>query len=71
MGEGIGGNWTSEEDKAVHYEKQPSRSQASLDSEIGGFLLTNRILTSRIEIAYSTNLQTQKLITCSRSQEIK
>lgn len=52
-------------------KKQPSRNQASLDSAVGGLLLTNRILTSGIEITYSTNLQTQELMACLRSQEMR
>lgn len=71
MGEAVGGNRTLEDDKAVHPEKQPSRSQASLDSAVEGLLLTNRILPSRIEITHSTNLQTQELMTCLRSQEMR
>lgn len=61
MGEAVEANWTSEEDKAVHHEKQPSRNQASLGSAAGRLLLSSRILTSRIEITYSSNLQTQEL----------
>lgn len=71
MGEAVEANWTSEEDKAVHREKQPSRNQASLGSAAGRLLLTSRILTSRTEITYSSNLQIQELMNCLRSQEMK